>query len=187
MACNLGFRFDKAIAFMTESTFMREFLVGSFRGLFLSTWLGAALFFSFVVTQTAFAVLPSSQMAGAIVNETLTIINYSGLVIGFVLLLTSFLSKSTDFMVWIERAMFLVLSLCCALSQFVVSAWMHGLRQQIDKPVDELPADDPFKKGFAELHDYSVILLAIAMTAALIAYFLITRRIRKSYEYAGNN
>ena len=56
------------------------------RLLLLSVWLGAACFFIAVV-QSAFAVLPAREMAGAVVNRTLSVLNYSGLAIAVVLIL----------------------------------------------------------------------------------------------------
>lgn len=176
---NLDFRFDKVTGFMTESGFMKEFFLSSIKGLLLSIWLGAAIFFSLVISETAFAVLPSSLTAGDLVNKTLSVINYSGLVVGLILLMTSFLSKTTSLSIWIERGLFLVLGLCCALGQFVLVTWMHGLRQQIDRPLEELSSDDSVRKAFTQLHDYSVALLVVAMIAAFIAYFLVMGKLQK--------
>lgn len=161
---------------------MKDFLKDSLRGLLLALWLGAAIFFSFAVARSAFAVLPSSDMAGAVVNKTLEIINYSGLAVGLFLLLTSFFSKESSLLLWVERILLLVLSLSCALGQFVISAWMHGIRQQVEKPISELPADDPLRIVFNELHNYSVALLSVAMIAAFIAYFLMVKKSRRIVE-----
>ncbi len=158
---------------------MKDSLKDSFKGLLLSMWLGAAIFFSFVVTQSAFSVISSSDTAGAIVNRTLEIINYSGLAIGLFLLLTSFFSKEPSLLLWIERILLLVLILSCSLGQFVISAWMYGLRQKAERPISELSEDDPFKKAFTELHDYSIALLSVAMISAFITYFLIVNKSRK--------
>src|SRR5688500_20369972 len=62
-----------------------------FRLLILAIWLGAALFF-IGVAQSAFAVLPSREMAGSVVNRTLSILKYSGLAIGLILVLTSLIT-----------------------------------------------------------------------------------------------
>ena len=55
------------------------------RLLLLCLWLGAAVFF-IAVAESAFAVLPQHELAGAVVNRTLAILNYSGLIISVVLL-----------------------------------------------------------------------------------------------------
>ncbi len=58
------------------------------RLLLLGIWLGAACFF-IGVAQSAFAVLPQHEMAGAVVNRTLSILNYSGLAIAVLLIVSS--------------------------------------------------------------------------------------------------
>lgn len=63
------------------------------RRLLLILWLGGACFFSFAVAPSAFAVLPSREIAGAIVSRSLSIVNYSGLVVGLILLATSFIKQ----------------------------------------------------------------------------------------------
>ncbi len=68
--------------------------LSDFRLLLVGLWLGAACFF-IAVAQSAFAVLESREMAGLVVNRTLAIINYSGLIIGVILLVSSFIIKET--------------------------------------------------------------------------------------------
>ncbi len=68
--------------------------ISDIRLLLIGLWLGAAVFF-IAVAQSAFAVLPSREMAGSVVSRTLLIINVSGLIIGLILLATS-LARPTD-------------------------------------------------------------------------------------------
>lgn len=158
-------------------------LIADLRILLLVLWLGAAVFFSFAVAQSAFAVLPSRELAGTLVNRTLTIVNYSGIVIGMILLATSFLNRQpvNRGKILIERILLGLMTAACAVGQFVISARLHSLREQIGHPIDEIAANDPLRAAFNSLHDYSVIVLMTAMIAALVAFFLIVRRI------AGNN
>ena len=65
------------------------------RALLIALWLGAALFF-IGVAQSSFAVLPTRELAGLMVNRTLMIVNISGLVIAGILLLTSFFIKRPE-------------------------------------------------------------------------------------------
>ena len=58
-------------------------IFSNIRLLLISLWLGASVFF-IGVAQTAFAVLPERELAGAIVGRTLAILNYSGLVIALI-------------------------------------------------------------------------------------------------------
>ena len=154
------------------------------RVLLLGAWLGAALFFSFAVAPSAFAVLPSRELAGSVVNRTLLIVNYSGLAVGLVTLASSFLlhQSARQTQLRIEQALLILLSAACAVGQFVIGARLHGIRQQIGRPIEELAADDPARLAFNDLHAYSVWVLLAAMVAALVAFFLAARRNR-----AGNN
>lgn len=147
------------------------------RLLLLGLWLGAACFF-IAVTQSAFAVLPSREMAGAVVNRTLTVLNYSGLAISLVLLVTSLIAmKGTGrFWIWAERFLLLVIAAACAAGQFVIGLMLLSVRAQMGRPVDEVAADDPLKIQFNNLHEYSVWVLMIGMGAALLAFFIISNR-----------
>lgn len=166
---------------MQERFFMR--FVGDLRILLLVLWLGAAIFFSFAVAQSAFAVLPSRELAGTLVNRTLAIVNYSGIAVGLILLATSFLGRQTVTRGknLIERILLGLLTAACAVGQFVIGARLHTLREQIGRPIDEIAANDPLRTAFNSLHGYSVIVLMTAMIAALVAFFLIIRK------NAGNN
>ena len=57
----------------------------NFRKLLAGLWLGAVVFFSFAVAPSAFAVLPSAEIAGAMVSRTLALVNYSGIIIGLII------------------------------------------------------------------------------------------------------
>jgi hypothetical protein len=151
------------------------------RRLLLILWLGGACFFSFAVAPSAFAVLPSREIAGAIVSRTLSIVNYSGLAIGLILLASSFIKQIgvNRFRLWTERFLLLILMLACAAGQFVVALWLSFVRAQINRPIDELAVDDPLRIQFNNLHQYSVWVLVAAMSAALIAYFFMARRAEK--------
>ena len=90
------------------------------RLLLLSVWLGAAVFF-IAVAQSAFAVLPQREMAGAVVGRTLIVLNFGGLAIFALLFLTSFLGSATvnRFWLWVERILLLITATACAVGQFV--------------------------------------------------------------------
>lgn len=152
------------------------------RRLLLILWLGAACFFSFAVAPSAFAVLPTPESAGALVSRTFSIVNYSGLVVGLILLASSFAGRggaTNLFRLWSERFLLLILTLCCAAGQFVIALWLSWIKNQIGRPIDEIAADDPARLQFDNLHQYSIWVLAAAMSAALIAYFFMTRRSEK--------
>lgn len=148
------------------------------RLLLTGLWLGAAVFF-IGVAQSAFAVLPSRELAGAVVSRTLMIINIGGLVIGLILLGTSFLRRhgAKPVWIWAERLLLLILTLACAVGELVIGLWLKFVRAQMGgRPIDEIPLEDPLRIQFNDLHQYSVWVLAAAMAAALLAFFLISRK-----------
>ena len=151
--------------------------ISDIRLLLLGLWLGAAVFF-IAVAQSTFAVLPQRELAGAVVNRTLSVLNYSGLAIGVVLLLTSWIVRSevSRFWIWVERFLLLVLVAACAVGQFVIGLWLAMVKAQIGKPIDEVAADDPLRMQFDNLHEWSVWVLFAAMVAALLALFIVTNR-----------
>jgi len=147
------------------------------RLLLLGVWLGAAVFF-IGVAQTAFSVLPQRDLAGAVVNRSLTILNFAGIAIAVILIITSLLSASkvNQLWLWVERFLLLIVAAACAVGQFAIGLWMASIRMQIGKPIDELAADDPMRIQFDTLHSYSEWVLVIGMVAALLAFFIISNR-----------
>jgi hypothetical protein len=153
------------------------------RVLLLAIWLGAALFFSAVVARTAFSVLRGSQvpnageLAGGIVNRALTVVNTGGFIVGLVLLVTGLLLKKKR--LWIFETLSLgVMVIATGVAQWIIAARLRSLRASMVLPVDQIPVADPRRVAFNNLHGYSVTALAIAMIAALIAFFVITHRAR---------
>jgi MFS family permease len=147
------------------------------RLLLLSIWLGSAVFF-IGVAQTAFAVLPQRELAGAVVSRTLAILNLGGLAIALILIATSFLGASSYARgtKWAERFLLMIIAGACAVGQFVIGLWMSMIRAQLGRPIDEVAADDPLRIQFNDLHQWSVWVLMAGMGAALIAFFLISNR-----------
>lgn len=150
------------------------------RLLLVALWLGAACFF-IAVAQSSFAVLPSRELAGSIVSRTLLVLNLSGLILGAILLLTSFIKQTeiNRFRVWAERFLLLILVAACAVGQFVIGLWLSFIRAQIGRPIDEVAMDDPLKIQFNNLHQYSVWVLFAGMIAALLVFFLIAQKSEK--------
>lgn len=153
-------------------------LFADFRTLLAAVWLGAAVFFSFAVAPSVFGVLPSRELAGSVVNRTLAIINYSGFIIGLILLASSYISRQNVSRVklWLEQGLLLLMTAACAFGQFVISARLSDLRRQIGRPIDDIAVDDPLRIAFNDLHGYSVTILSVAMISSLIAFFLLAGR-----------
>ena len=144
----------------------------------IGLWLGAACFFSFAVAPSAFAVLPSRDLAGSVVSRTLAIVNFSGIAIGLILLLTTLVRRLDlkPLWLWTERFLLLIMTAACAVGQFVISIWLASVRAQAGKPMEEVALDDPLRIQFDNLHQYSVWVLMTAMIAALIVFFIISAK-----------
>lgn len=157
-------------------------VIADFRTLLLALWLGAAIFFSAAVAPGAFAVLPSRELAGALVNQTLAVLNYGGFGIGLILLASSYFSRQnlSRVRLWLEQGLLLIFTAAGAFGQFVIAAQLHALRRQFGRPIDEIPAGDPLRAAFNDLHGYSVAVLSLAMIAAFAAYFLLASRARNN-------
>ena len=151
--------------------------ISDIRLLILGLWLGGAVFF-IGVAQNAFAVLENRELAGAVVGRNLSLLNYSGMVVATILILTSLLSAAriNKFWLWIERFLLLFLGASCAVGQFVIGIWLASTKAQMGKPIDEVAADDPLRIQFNMLHHYSEWALLAGMAAALLAFFIISNR-----------
>lgn len=144
------------------------------------------MYFSSVVAPSVFSVLRAFQLpnvgeiAGTFVTRTLSIVNASGVIISLFLLASAFafgrgLGKRTLFL---EIASLIVMAVGTGAGQWVIAARMRALRVAMVLPVDQIPADDPRRIAFNQLHGYSVTALSIAMIAALVAFLVIAYRAR---------
>ena len=149
--------------------------------LLLAGWLGAAIFFSAAVAPAAFGVLRSlnvqnaGEIAGAIVNRTLSVVNTSGFVIGLFSMVVGLLIKGRyrlRIMV-AQLSLLVVLVLATGVGQWVIAARMRTLRLAMDAPIDLIAPNDPNRVAFAALHGYSVAALSIAIIAGLITFFVV--------------
>jgi Domain of unknown function (DUF4149) len=149
-------------------------IITNIRLLLIALWLGAAMFFSFSLAPSAFGVLPSREMAGSVVSANLSVINYAGLIIGVIVLLSSFISAK-GVVGWIERVLLLIFTIACAIGQFVISYQLSQIRSQVGRPMEELSTGEPLRIAFDSLHQYSVWVLVTAMIVALVSFFLISK------------
>lgn len=149
--------------------------------LLIGLWLGAAVFFSLAVAPSVFSILPSREMAGFVVNRTLTIVNFSGLAISLILLFMSFIPRGQTKAIWawLQRVLLFAVALACGAGQLIIGFYLEEIRKMSDKPISELAADNALKIRFDMWHQYSVWVLMAGMFAALLAFFVISR------NYAG--
>lgn len=158
--------------------------LNNIRLLLLASWLGAAIFFSAAVAPSAFRVLRAfnlpnaSEMAGAIVTQTLSVVNTSGFVFSVLLLISAFVLKESygrrTFI--LQTVLLVILGVTTGVGEWVIAAKMRGLRAAMRATIDQIPTGDPSRVAFDALHGYSVTALSIAIIAALIGFFAIANR-----------
>jgi hypothetical protein len=142
----------------------------------LGTWVGSILFFSFVVTQGAFSVLPNADLAGAIVGYTLTKLHMIGIISGVIFLLATAVSdKSIGALAQPAPLLVFVMVVCTVVSQYGVIARMDDLRGQMGS-VSATAAGNPLRAAFDRLHQYSVWLESAVLLSGLVALFLTARQ-----------
>jgi hypothetical protein len=142
----------------------------------LGTWVGSILFFSFVVTQGAFSVLPNADLAGAIVGYTLTKLHMIGIISGVIYLLATAVSeKSIGALAQPAPLLVFVMVVCTVVSQYGVIARMDDLRGQMGS-VSATAAGNPLRAAFDRLHQYSVWLESAVLLSGLVALFLTARQ-----------
>jgi hypothetical protein len=142
----------------------------------LGTWVGSILFFSFVVTQGAFSVLPNADLAGALVGYTLGRLHIIGVVAGVVYLLATVAAeRSIGALAYPAALLVFVMIVCTMVSQYGVIARMDELRVQMGS-VEATAAGNPLRVAFDRLHQYSVWLESAVLLSGLAALFLTARQ-----------
>ncbi|MEP6690758.1 MAG: DUF4149 domain-containing protein [Gemmatimonadaceae bacterium] len=126
-------------------------------------WSGATLFFTVVVTRSAFRVLPTRALAGTLVGDALPALFMGGLATGAVLIALALPAAAP------ARATRIALGVIalagCGVGQFVINPRLHRLREQLAGPVDALAAGDPLRIEFGRLHVASIGTLGLALVA----------------------
>jgi len=146
----------------------------------LGLWLGAAAFLATVVAPAAFDVLPSRELAGALVGRTLPALFMAGAVVGLVALAIEVVAARRPYRLGRIVAT-CVTALACAIAQLGVAPRIAALRATLSVPLASLPADDPLRVAFGRLHMLSVAWLAAAILAAGVAIALAVLTLRRRY------
>jgi uncharacterized membrane protein len=119
----------------------------------LIVWIGGIIFFAFILAPTLFGVLPTTKLAGDVVNATLTKLHWMGLISGVIFLICSLLynwQKYVQLRPFALSHLFVVLMLAFTmLSQFGITPRMRELRSS--------PAmmDSASRAEFDSLHTWS--------------------------------
>jgi hypothetical protein len=141
----------------------------------LGVWVGAILFLSLVVAPGAFSILPSRDLAGAMVAMALARVHLLGYVASALFLGASVTrSRSLSALSRPAAVAAILMLLLTLVSQRWVSPRMAGLRAEMGS-VDATPADHPLRVEFNRLHQISVGLEMAVLLLGLAATFLAVR------------
>jgi uncharacterized protein DUF4149 len=146
--------------------------------LLLGVWLGSMMFFSFAVAPSAFAVLPTREMAGVMVTSSIGKLEILGMVFGILLLVmhvANWRRRAANRLGVLHAFLLVVMIGAAALSRFWISPAMVSLRAQMGGRIDDVLITDPLRVQFNDLHQYSVGLMSAAMISGLIVLFLTVR------------
>ncbi len=147
----------------------------------LGTWVGSTIFLMFFVAPDVFRLMPTPDLAGAIVGLSLTRLHLMGMVAAFIYLVChSWLLKQPQALVRPAALIVLVMVILTAASQYGVTPRMADLRQEMvaeHGSVDATPKASHLRTSFAQLHHVSVALEIMILLLGLIALFILVRRI----------
>jgi hypothetical protein len=146
--------------------------------LLLGMWLGAAVFFSASVAPNAFRVLRgadlanASSLAGSIVSPLLSTLNRAGFEIAiFLLVMSFFLTMGQTLIRRLAHLISLtVLAIATGVGHWVIAARIAALRAAMALPIDQISPSDDQRIAFDSLHRYSVLLFAVGIVAAAVAF-----------------
>lgn len=141
----------------------------------LIVWIGGILFFGAVVAPTVFTVLPTHELAGRVVNHSLSALHWMGIVSGVVYLSCSMIySRMTKGFArpFAARNVLMMLMIALtAISLFVVTAKMEVLRANMGV-IDNVPFSDSRRVEFNRLHVWSTDLEGGVLVIGLVVVFL---------------
>jgi uncharacterized membrane protein len=146
----------------------------------LVVWIGGIIFFAFVLAPTVFAVLPTHQLAGNVVNRSLSILHWMGLSCGLLFAATSLLlakvsTSNAQPLAARNLLVYLMIGLTL-IGMFVIQSRVWALRQQMGI-IDDLPQDDSRRVDFNRLHVWSTRVEGAVLILGLGLLFLVSRRL----------
>lgn len=146
----------------------------------LVLWLGGIMFFAFVVAPTLFVVLPSHELAGAVVSPVLRRLHWIGLCCGIAYLVLSLLGSRWQHS-WtqplaLRHVLVCLMIVFVLISQFGIGAKMNRLRADMGA-IDSVARDDPRRIEFNRLHGWSGRTEGAILVMGLVVLFLTTRRL----------
>ncbi len=146
----------------------------------LVVWIGGIIFFAAVLAPAAFAVLPTHQLAGNLVNRTLAVLHIMGMICGVAYLVCSMvhlrLAKGSAQFLSVPHLLVIAMFLLTLVGHFGIARRMHVMHQQMGV-IDELAQDDPRRVYFNRLHAWSTQVEGVVLLFGLGALWGTARRL----------
>jgi Domain of unknown function (DUF4149) len=147
----------------------------------LVVWIGGIVFFAFVVAPVLFAILPTRDLAGAVVTRLLGALHWMGIVAAVVFVITSMawsaMAAGNVRLFAAKHVLVFVMLVLTLISQFGVSARMRRLRSEMGS-VDNVAASDLHRVEFNRLHRWSTMLESGVLLLGLITIYLVAAETR---------
>lgn len=144
----------------------------------LVVWVGGIIFFA-VVAASVFAVLPT-HLAGSVVNRVLPALHWMGITSGVVFAVTSMwysYAATGAAQPWAARHVLIYSMIVLTLiSQLGLVAKMATLRTAMGN-IDEVAPDDPRRREFNRLHEWSTRVEQTVLILGLAVIYLTARRL----------
>ena len=139
----------------------------------LIVWLGGLIFFAFVLAPTVFSVLPTKHLAGSVVNRSLGMLHWMGIIAAIVFLASSMLlARLSGTRIFGARQTLICAMLALTLvSQFGIMPKMATLRANMGE-IDSVPQTDPARVQFDALHAWSTRVEGAVLLLGLVAVYL---------------
>ena len=144
----------------------------------LVVWVGGIIFFAFVVAPTLFGVLPSRNLAGAVVSRSLAALHWIGIASGIVFLLASSIESRQTFrrvrVIAVRNLLVAAMVVITLVSQFAVAGRMQKLRAEMGD-IDAVSVTDTRRIEFNRLHEWSTRLEGAVLVLGLAAVLALAR------------
>jgi uncharacterized membrane protein len=145
----------------------------------LIVWIGGIIFFAFVLAPTVFTVLPTHELAGNVVNSSLTRLHWMGVISGVVFLLCSLIynrMRDARFRAFSGIHVLMVIMLALTLiSQLSIIPRMEALRRDMGV-IDNISPADFRRIDFNRLHVWSTDLEGGVLILGIGVVLLTARR-----------
>ena len=149
-------------------TFLRFLMLLS-----LVVWIGGIIFFAFVVAPSLFSILPTRQLAGAVVTRCLAALHWIGIGCGLVFLVCSLVQAPARAASLRNGAIVAMIALTLV-SQLGVARKMERLRQNMGE-IDTVAITDARRVQFNALHQWSTRLEVVVLLLGLVTVYDVSR------------